>query len=157
MSIDLTNKDKFLSRLKAKFFLALIFINWGSMIIVALPLMVVSFIVDKVIKSLWLYSLLLAQDHYTHTIMGGHFLTTISAILGHMRLSGSLTGAMMADVVDYLFELATGETNHCVNAIEKDDILIFNPKRAIAGTLLYWLGYSLPIVLAIYLTGGFDA
>ena len=129
-----------MQQLKAKFFLAIIAITWGSLIILMLPLLLVAFIYDKQREGIkWLYSILLAQDHLTNAIMGGHFLTTISSLLGHLRESGSATGEVAADVVDWLFERAIGQTNHCTVAMEKSDVYQFSARRAIAGSACYYI------------------
>jgi hypothetical protein len=129
-----------MQQLKAKFFLALIAITWGSLIILMLPLLLVAFIYDKQREGIkWLYSILLAQDHLVNAIMGGHFLTTISSMLGHLRLEGSSTGKVAADVVDWLFERAIGQNNHCTVAMEDSDVYQFSARRAIAGSACYYI------------------
>jgi hypothetical protein len=140
-----------MTRLKAKLFLTLIAINWGSLILIATPLMLVAYCLDRIMKLKWLYSILLAQDHYTHTIMGGHFLTTISAMLGHLKTVGSQSGTLVAEVVDWGFERATGQIDHCTSSMEAEDDFIFSARRAIAGTLLIQVMHAF-IIYALYNT-----
>ena len=129
-----------MTQIKAMFFLALVFFNWASLIIIMLPLMVVAKVVDKILPNVkWLYSILLAQDHLVHAIMGGHFLTTISSMLGHLRMSGSATGKLCADFVDWGFRLAIGQNNHCTVAMEVSDVYQFSARRAIVGSALYYV------------------
>jgi hypothetical protein len=139
-------------RIKMKFFLTLIILNWGGLIILALPLMVVAYILDRFIGGRdWLYSILLAQDHYAHVMMGGHFLTTISAMLGHLREIRSTTGTLSANFVDKCFNKLTGEVNHCTNAMQKEDNFKFSSVRAIVGTfLIQSINYF--VVVGIYTT-----
>lgn len=133
--------------LKAKLSLLLIGAIWGSLIIIMLPLLVIAFIYDKLIKTHsingWLYSLLIAQDHLTNAILGGHYLTTISALLGHLQLSGSRTGDLVARFVDKGFNIATGEVNHCINAMQSDDVYNWSSSRALLGALTYVAGLCL--------------
>ena len=136
--------------LKSKVFLFLITLNWGSLILLMLPFMLISLAYDKLINSniKWLYSAFLAQDHLVSVIMGGHYLTTISSELGNQRRKGSKAGTQAANFVDWLFKMAIGELRHCDNAMQKDDIYQFSARRAIAGTVVYWL--SLFNYLVIY-------
>jgi large-conductance mechanosensitive channel len=139
-------------RIKMKFFLALVILNWGSLILMALPLLIVAYVVDRFVKGLdWVYSILLGQDHYAHTMMGGHYLTTISSMLGHLKQIGSATGTLSADFVDKCFNKLTGEINHCTNAMQKEDDFRFSPVRAIVGTfLIQSVNYF--VVVGIYTT-----
>jgi len=140
-----------MSGLKAKFFLILIGLNWGSLILLSLPLMLVAYCLDRIMGLKWLYSILLAQDHYTHVMMGGHFLTTISAMLGHLKTIGSQSGTLVSKVVDWGFERTTGQLNHCTASMEEGDDFLFSARRAIVGTLLTQSTHAF-IIYAIYNT-----
>lgn len=140
-----------MNELKAKFFLILIGSNWGSLILLSLPLMLVAYCLDRIMGLRWLYSILLAQDHYTHVMMGGHFLTTISAMLGHLKTTGSQSGTLVANVVDWGFKRAVGQLNHCIASMEEGDDFTFSARRAIAGTLLTQTTHAF-IIYAIYNT-----
>lgn len=127
--------------IKAKFFLTLIAISWGSLIIIMLPLMIVAYIVDRFLpRTRWLYSILLAQDHMVHAIMGGHFETTISSMLGQLERANSKTGTICANVVDKLFNIASGQTEHCKKSIQEGDKALFSARRAIAGSIIFYIG-----------------
>lgn len=139
--------------IKAKFFLALIAINWGSLILLMLPLLLVSFIYDKRRDGIqWMYSLLLAQDHLVNAIMGGHFLTTISSMLGHLKYTGSATGKIAANFVDWGFKIAINQTNHCTVAMEQSDIYQFSARRAIFGSALYYVSlyFVINAIIQVY-------
>lgn len=136
----------FMNNFKAKFFLLLVGLNWGSLIIIMLPFLILCYFYDRVREGIqWLYSTLLAQDHVANVIMGGHYLTTISSMLGHLRATGSATGTIAANIVDWGFNVATGEVNHCTNAMQDDDVYKFSARRAIAGTVVYQ--YSLCLII----------
>jgi hypothetical protein len=138
--------------LKSKIALLLIGAIWGSFIILMLPLMLIAFAYDKTAGTHsargWLYSLLIAQDHLTNATLGGHYLTTISSLLGHLKQSGSKTGTITARLVDLGFRIATGERNHCVNAMQSDDVYNWSTSRALLGALIYFCGvYALIIII----------
>lgn len=127
-------------RIKAIGILAMIFVNWAALIALFISIHIVAAIFQYMSGIRWSYSMFLAEDHLVNVVMGGHFLTTISAEIGNMHLSGSRTGAEVAGVVNWLFWIGTRDPrqkNHCINAIQKDDIFVFSPRRAIAGTLLF--------------------
>ena len=133
--------------IKAKIFILLIGLNWGSFITMASPIMFVAYCMDRWERDKWFYSILLAQDHYTNVVMGGHFLTTVSAMLGHLRKSGSGTGTLLAGFVDWSFRTTTGQLNHCTVSMEEGDIFEFNVGRALIGTFIFqavnlWVVYS---------------
>ena len=139
--------------IKAKIFLMLIALNWGSLILLMLPLLLIALVYDKMREGIqWVYSLLLAQDHLTNAIMGGHFLTTISSLLGHLRQQGSSTGKVAADFVDKLFELAIGQNNHCTLAMEESDIYQFSASRAILGSICYYVSlyFVVNAIISVY-------
>jgi hypothetical protein len=127
--------------IKAKVFLLLIGAIWGSLILIMLPILVLSFLYDKRRPDInWLYSLLLSQDHITNAILGGHYLTTISSLLGHLRLQGSKTGTAVANVVDWGFYVTIGQENHCTVSMELTDVYAWSTTRALLGALVYFSG-----------------
>lgn len=135
-------------RLKAKFALTLITLVWGSLILKDLLRMVFCFVYDKFNpKHQLIRNTLLTQDYYTMVILGGHHLTYISGMLGFFKLDGSRTGTICADFVDWLFLKFTGEPNHCISAMNNDDIYEFSAKRALAGVTLYFASLYLIIHL----------
>lgn len=130
--------------IKSRFFLLLIGLNWGSFIILMLPLLLIAYLYDKKRSGInWLYSILLAQDHLTNAVMGGHFLTTISSMLGYLREQGSRTGTLAANFVDWGFQLAIGQLNHCTESMEEADVYQFSARRAIAGSAFYYASFYL--------------
>lgn len=151
-----SSMNKLFDHLKAKAGLLLIGLIWGSLIVLMLPLMLLAFAVDKITgvktKEGWLYSILLAQDHLTHAIIGGYFKTTVSAQLGHMS-DNSKTALLMANFVDWGFKVATGEIGHCKNAMQKEDLFYFSIRKALAGALFYLVGlfYILLIIVILIL------
>ena len=128
-----------MNRLKSYLFVALSASTWGSLIVIMSAPMLTAYIYDKLVKAKWLYSHFLAQDHLVNVIFGGHFLTTVSALLGHLKLRGSRGGTYMANFVDWCFNRLDGQVNHCVNAIEDGDIFDFSARRALLGVTCYWL------------------
>jgi hypothetical protein len=128
-------------KIKAKVFLILIGAIWGSFIIIMLPLLIIAFVYDKFRPNInWLYSLLIAQDHITNAILDGHYLTTISSLLGHLRLQGSKTGAAVANVVDWGFYVTIGQENHCTVSMELTDVYAWSTTKALLGALVYFSG-----------------
>ena len=137
--------------IKAKVFLLLIGAIWGSLILIMLPILVVSFLYDKRRPNIrWLYSLLLSQDHITNAILGGHFLTTVSSILGHLRLQGSKTGTAVANGVDWGFYVTIGQENHCTVSMELTDVYAWSTTRALLGALVYFSGLYTIVRLICY-------
>tara|TARA_R110000851_G_scaffold183012_1_gene332113 strand:- start:1066 stop:1485 length:420 start_codon:yes stop_codon:yes gene_type:complete len=133
-----------LTNIKAKIFLLLIGAVWGSLILIMLPLLIVVFLYDKVRQDIdWLRSMLLAQDHLTNAILGGHYLTTISSLLGHLRELGSATGTAVANVVDWGFYVTISQENHCTVSMEKTDVYDWSSSRALLGASVYFGGIYL--------------
>ena len=132
-------------RLKANFFLFQIALNWGSLIVIMSLLMLVAAIYDRKTtpKVLWLKSIALAQDLMSNSIMGGSHRTYISSLLGYLKLTGSRGGTYAANVVDWFWLKIFKEENHCIGAMKTGDVYDFSARRAIAGTLVYWLSLSL--------------
>jgi hypothetical protein len=108
------------------------------MVICALP-MVAAKIYDVLSKGEYslLRSIFIAQDYLVNSLAGGHHDTTISSQLGQLKLLGSRTGTVMADFVDWLFYIADGQLEHCINAMQEDDVYLFKPFIAIVGLSLY--------------------
>jgi len=134
-----------MSELKALFFLVQIALNWLSLILMQCLLMLVAAIYDRKTtpKVSWLKSLALAQDLKVNSIMGGSHRTYISSLLGYLKLTRSRGGTYAANVVDWFWLRIFKEENHCINAMKPDDVYDFSARRAIAGTVVYWLSLSL--------------
>lgn len=129
------------TNIKAKIFLILIGMIWGSLILIMLPLLIAALFYDKFRPGIsWLYSLLLSQDHMTNAIMGGHYLTTISSMLGYLKEQGSKTGTAVAAVVDWLFYVTIGQENHCTISMQQTDLYAWSTTRALFGSLVYFSG-----------------
>lgn len=127
--------------LKAKVALMIIFIMWAYLIILDSPYMVYAYLHDRRNKPDTqkgkLHSVLLGQDIYVNTQLGGYFRTTISSELGNQSKTRK-SGKAAAKVVDLLFYIAGDDPNHCVNAIEEEDKHWFNAKYALPSFVL-WL------------------
>lgn len=124
--------------IRAKIALILVMIVWGSLIAKDLLRMVFAFFYDKNNKDVqMLRNTLLTQDYYSNVILGGQHHTYISGLLGHFKLTGSRSGTICANIVDWLFEKLTGEVNHCINAMDENDVYNFSARRALAGFVLY--------------------
>jgi hypothetical protein len=132
-------------RLKANFFLFQIALNWLSLIAIMSLLMIVSALYDRKTtpKVSWSKSIALAQDLMVNAIMGGSHRTYISSLLRYLKLTGSRGGTHAANFVDWLWLKIYKEENHCVEAMKPDDVYDFSARRAIAGTLVYWLSLGL--------------
>jgi hypothetical protein len=141
-----------MDRLRSYIFVALIGVNWGTLILMSIPLLCVAYITDQfLVKIRWQYSILIAQDHYVHAIMGGHHLTTISSMLGHLQLNGSTTGDIAAKFVNWLFKTAINQDDHCLVSMEESDIFTFSARRAILGSLIYYSSVYWSFQLVTYL------
>ena len=134
-----------MNRLKANFFLFQIALNWGSLIAIMSLLMIVAAIYDRKTtpKVLWLKSIALAQDLVTNAIMGGSHRTYISSLLGYLKYEKSRGGTYAANTVDWFWLKIFKEENHCIEAMKPDDVYDFSARRAIAGTVVYWLSLYL--------------
>ena len=134
-----------MSRLKANFFLFQIAINWSSLIVIMSLLMLIAAIYDRKTtpKVLWLKSIALAQDLLVNAIMGGSHRTYISSLLGYLKLTGSRGGTYAANIVDWFWLKIFKEENHCIGAMKPDDVYDLSARRAIAGTVVFWLNLYL--------------
>jgi len=132
-------------RIKANFFLFQIALNWLSLIFIMSLLMLVAAIYDRKTtpKVSWLKSLALAQDLTVNSIMGGSHRTYISSLLGYLKLTDSRGGTYAANVVDWFWLKIFKEENHCIGAMKAGDVYDFSARRAIAGTVVYWLSLYL--------------
>jgi hypothetical protein len=131
--------------LKTALFLLLIGVVWGSMLIPLLPLLLVSLSFDIAQqnnrKNGWLSSIMFATDITTNTFLGGYKRTTISAELGNLKLNGSRSGTKAADFVDWLWLIIFNEKDHCISAMETEDLYLFTPGKALIGASVYITTY----------------
>jgi hypothetical protein len=67
------------------------------------------------------YGLWISQDQLVNAILGGNPDVTVSSKVGYMALQGSATATYMAKVIDWLFYVAVGQSDHCYVSIEKDE------------------------------------
>ena len=132
-------------RIKSRFFLSLIAINWSSLIAIMSLLMIVAAIYDRKTtpKVSWLKSIALAQDLMSNAIMGGSHRTYISSLLGYLKLTGSRGGTYAANIVDWFWLKIFKQADHCVGAMKPTDIYDFSARRAIAGTVMFWFNLYL--------------
>ena len=130
---------------KARFFLAQVALNWSSLIVIMSLLMLVAAIYDRKTtpKVLWLKSIALAQDLMVNAIMGGSHRTYISSLLGYLKYEKSRGGTYAANTVDWFWLKIFKEENHCIGAMKPDDVYDFSARRAIAGTVVFWLNLYL--------------
>lgn len=139
---------------KAIFILMMMGMNWLALILLFLPIHVIATTSGFFLPIRWSYSLFIAEDHLVNVIMGGHFLTTLSAEIGNMQNNGSETGERVAKVVNALFYLFTKEErqkDHCRISIEKGDVFVFSSRRAVLGTV-FFQGVFVTIAYAVVQT-----
>jgi len=134
-----------MSKFKARFFLIITAINWGAFILLSLPFMLFALIYDLVTtpRNSWLKCVVLLQDLAANVVQGGHHKTYISSLLGYLKLTGSRGGTYAANVVDWIWLKIFKEENHCIGAMKAGDVYDFSARRAIAGTVVYWLSLYL--------------
>ena len=141
-----------MAAVKAYLALLVIPIVWGSMILRQLPLLIVAYLYDRKHKPLpkqgRLYNVLLGQDIYVNTILGGFFRTTVSSELGEQQKTRR-SGDIAAGVVDWLFILAGDAPGHCANAIEKEDKHLFDPKVAAWSFAAWLIGGTFKVITLI--------
>lgn len=132
-------------KLKAAFFIFLVVVNWGSMIIVTSPFLLITWLYDLITtpRHSWFLSSMLGQDLIQNVILGGHHRTYISSILGYLQSNNSRGGTYMALFVNWFWVLLFKEENHCIKAMRKDDVYDFSARRAILGTATYFLSIYL--------------
>lgn len=138
-----------MGRITAYFFILSAAFTWASLIALLSLVHLVAIIHDYIYKPdiKWSYSVFLAEDHLVSVIHGVHFKTTVSALLGHLKLSGSYGGTIMADIVNWCFYKLDGQLNHCENAIEPEDIFNWSPPRALVGVVAYWTMISILVLV----------
>lgn len=127
-------------RIKAKIFLLLVAVIWGSMIWacwkIQVPLLLASFVTKSASLREWNYSLWMVQDQATCFLLSGHHETTVSSAIGELSKTSD-TAEHMRRVVDWLFLAFAGQRDHCRRAIEEHDTHRFNIKYAAIGVTSY--------------------
>lgn len=132
--------------IKASLVIFMLVVMWGTLIFNEWVSMIMAWVFDRTDAKVrvkrdpstgWLHSKLLAQDIMVNVNCGGYFRTTISSELGNLKLQGSETGTIVADVVDLFFIKLFNQYNHCIGAIEPNDRFIFNPFRMVLGFTLF--------------------
>ena len=110
--------------IKVKLILLSVAVVWLFFIIAMAPLILPVTVAAIWIKDLrtYRYKLWISQDQLVNAIHNGHPDHTISGRIGYESHKGSKTAAGLETVVDLLFKIATGEENHCYNAIEWDRV-----------------------------------
>ena len=128
-----------MSEVRAGFFIILIILIWGSMIVVSLPFLFVVLVYDLLVKPRysWLQRALLVQDLATNVMLGGDHRTYISSMLGHLQTNGSTGGTYAALFVNYFWNIAFKQKNHCIKAMRSTDIYDFSARRGILGATIY--------------------
>lgn len=65
----------------------------------------------------WLWT-----DQGVNVLHGGDEDITVSSKVGKRKKMGSKTATTMAAVIDALWYIGTGQKNHCISAIERDEV-----------------------------------
>ena len=112
---------------------------WGCIMIMCVLPMIVAKIYDSIKrpKYSWLRSIFIAQDYLVNALCSGHHDTTVSSQIGKLKLMGSKTGSVASDFIDLLFKITDGQTNHCFNSMEGNDIYTFKPYLALTSILSF--------------------
>ena len=126
--------NKFKSWLTAKVLLITIAIVWSGMWFLHLDICGVTVYVGEVQAVITLLGLTnsshlkrlskqfwLVQDQMVNVIFLGNAGVAVSSKVGTLTLMGSKTAGYMAVVIDFLFYIATGDKNHCVENIQHDE------------------------------------
>jgi hypothetical protein len=67
-------------------------------------------------EAYWLWT-----DQGVNVFHGGDEDITISSSVGKKHEDGDETGTIMAKVINFFWYLGTGQKNHCISAIERDE------------------------------------
>ena len=67
-------------------------------------------------QSFWMWT-----DQGVNVILGGSEDVTVSSKVGYKAEQGSKTATAMALVINFFWRVGTGQKNHCINAIERDE------------------------------------
>jgi hypothetical protein len=110
--------------LKAKILLVAIALVWGFLILAMLPYQLVVTLLGWAYRGSYAdysYGVWIAQDQLVNAIFGGNPDVTVSSKVGWLKKNGSKTAAAMAVVIDWMFYVAVGQENHCIESIEYDE------------------------------------
>ena len=121
---------------KAKLFLLLILVIWGGSAFLHTDIpftdftlwgwhlyllaTVLRFMPNEAMKR-WGQSFWMWTDQGVNVILGGSEDVTVSSKIGFKQESGSKTAHVMALVINFFWYLGTGQSNHCISAIERDE------------------------------------
>lgn len=67
-------------------------------------------------RAFWMWT-----DQGVNVFHGGNEDVTVSSKVGYREEQGSKTAATMAAVINSLWYIGTGQKNHCISAIERDE------------------------------------
>lgn len=110
--------------LKAKILLVAVALVWGFLIVVSLPYLLPVTLLGWRYRGAYAkysYGVWIGQDQLVNAVFGGNPDVTVSSKVGYLKQEGSKTAAAMAVVIDWLFYVAVGQENHCVESIEYDE------------------------------------
>lgn len=99
--------------------LGLIFFTWRGW--VQLLVTIACWVTKNPDLEAYNYGLWIAQDQDVNAIFLGNPDETISSRIGVAALLGSTTAIYMSYVVDFMFYVSVGQTDHCVASIEMDE------------------------------------
>jgi hypothetical protein len=111
--------------IKAKLLLISILLVWLTLLFLTLrgwyQLLVTLFSLVRKNVQPYALNLWIAQDQDVNTLFGGNPDITISSRVGFMAKQGSKTARAMEVVINWLFEKAIGQSDHCRKNIEHDE------------------------------------
>ena len=109
--------------MKAKLLLLSVAVVWAYIIIVLLPIMLPVTLLAIPFEGLrrYRYAMWISTDQLVNAIHNGNPDITVSSKVGYMAEQGSKTATTMAAVINSLWYIGTGQRNHCIKAIERDE------------------------------------
>lgn len=70
----------------------------------------------------WCFTLWLSNDQYINSVFKGLEDHSISGRVGYLAMQGNKSALVMEKIINLGFFLATGQRNHCREAIEWDEV-----------------------------------
>lgn len=95
------------------------FTLWGWHLYLAATLL--RFMPNKAMRR-WGLSFWMWTDQGVNVLLGGNEDVTVSSKVGYKAEQSSKTATAMALVINFFWYLGTGQKNHCINAIERDEV-----------------------------------
>lgn len=114
--------------IKAVLLFAFICAYWIVLVIVQLPVLLPVTLIACFVERTgevhwqrWRYNLWIGQDQAVNTMLGGDRDITVSSRIGWNAEQGSKTALLMESWLNPVWQLFTGQDNHCRRAIERDE------------------------------------